>query len=76
MQAEPVFDSRVRRRQLADSLEGKGDREAVSSRLLADKHQGTPPTAAVAHKPSLAKTSKMARHGGKGKALERDGLER
>jgi colicin import membrane protein len=75
-QAEPVYDSPERRQQLADSLEGKGDREAVNSRLLADKHQGTPATAAVAQKPSLAKTSKMAGQGGKGKALERGGLER
>jgi colicin import membrane protein len=75
-QAEPAFDSPERRRQLAESLEGKGDREAVSSRLLADKHQGSPAAAAVAQKPSLAKTSKMATQGGKGKALERGGMER
>jgi hypothetical protein len=75
-QAEPAYDSAERRQQLAESLEGKGDREAVNSRLLADKHQGAPPTAAVANKPSLAKTSKIAKHGGKGKTLERGGLER
>jgi hypothetical protein len=71
-----TYDSPERRQQLAESLEGKGDREAVNSRLLADKHQGTPATAAVAHKPSLAKTSKMDKQSGKGKALERGGLER
>jgi colicin import membrane protein len=75
-QGEPVWDSAERRQQLAESLEGKGDREAVNSRLLADKHQGTPPAAAIAHKPSLNKTSKMAKQGGKGKTLERQGLER
>jgi hypothetical protein len=75
-QGEPSYDSPERRQQLAESLEGKGDREAVNSRLLADRHQGTPATAAVAHKPSLAKTSKMAKQGGKGKTLERGGLER
>ena len=75
-QAEPAYDSPERRQQLAESLEGKGDREAVNSRLLADKHQGAPATAAVAQKPSLAKTSKMAKQGGKGKTLERGGLER
>jgi hypothetical protein len=74
-QAEPAYDSPERREQLAESLEGKGDREAVNSRLLADKHQGAPATAAITHKPSLAKTSKMAKQGGKGKALERGGLE-
>jgi colicin import membrane protein len=73
---EPSYDSQDRRQQLAESLEGKGDREAVNSRLLADKHQGTPATAAVIQKPSLLKTSKMAKQGGKGKTLERDGLER
>jgi hypothetical protein len=75
-QAEPAYDSPERRRELAESLDGKGDREAVNSRLLADKHQGTPATAAVAQKPSLARTSKMARQTGKGKTLERGGLER
>lgn len=74
--AEPAYDSAERRQQLAESLEGKGDREAVNSRLLADKHQGVPATAAVAHKPSLARTSKIAKQIGKGKALERGGLER
>jgi hypothetical protein len=75
-QAEPAYDSAERRQQLAESLEGKGDREAVNSRLLADKHQGVPATAAVANKPSLAKTSKIAKQGGNGKILERGGLER
>jgi hypothetical protein len=75
-QPELAYDSPERRQQLVESLDGKGDREAVNSRLLADKHQGTPATAAVAHRPSLATTSKMARQGGQGKTLERGGLER
>jgi hypothetical protein len=75
-QDEPAYDSPERRQQLAENLEGKGDREAVNSRLLADKHQGTPATAAVAQKPSLAKTSKTLKQSGKGKTLERGGLER
>jgi hypothetical protein len=74
--AEPAYDSSERRRQLADSLEGKGDRESVNSRLLADKHQGTPAVAALTQKPTLARTSKMAKQTGKGKTLERGGLER
>jgi hypothetical protein len=74
--SEPAWDTAERRQQLAESLEGKGDREAVNSRLLADKHQGTHPSAAVAQKPSLAKTSKMAKQSGKGRTLERGGLER
>ena len=76
-QAEPAYDSPEHRQHLAESLEGKRDRDAVNSRLLADKHQGTHPAAAVAQKPSVAKTSKMAKQGGKaGKALDRGGLER
>jgi len=71
-----AYDSPERRQQLAESLEGKGDREAVNSRLLADKHQGTPATAAVTQQPSLAKTSKLAKRAGIGRTLERGGLER
>jgi len=73
---EPAWDTAERRQQLAESLEGKGAREAVNSRLLADKHQGTHPSAVIAQKPSPAKTSKMAKQGGKGRTLERRGLER
>jgi hypothetical protein len=72
-QAEPAFDSAERRQQLAESLGGKGDREAVNSRLLADKHQSAPATAAVTQEPSLARTSKVAKQGSKGKTLERGG---
>jgi hypothetical protein len=75
-QGELAYDSPERRQQLAESLEGKGDREAVNSRLLADIYQAAPATAAVAHKPTLARTSKMTKLGGMGKTLERGGLER
>jgi colicin import membrane protein len=75
-QDKPDYDSPERRQQLVESLDGKGDREAVNSRLLADKHQGMPAAAAVIQKPSLAKTSKMAKQGDKGRTLERGGLER
>jgi hypothetical protein len=73
--SEPAWDSAERRQQLVDSLGGKGDREAVYSRFQADKHQGTHPAAAVAQKPSLAKTSKMARQASSGRTLG-GGLER
>jgi colicin import membrane protein len=76
VRGEPAWDTAERRQQLAESLEGKGDREAVNARLLADKHQGTRPLAAVAQKPSLAKTSKMAKQSGRARTLERGGLER
>jgi hypothetical protein len=73
---EPAWDTAERRQQLDESLEAKGDREAVNSRLLADKHQGTHPSAAVAQKPSLTKTSKVGKQSGKDRVLERGGPER
>ncbi|WP_284977201.1 hypothetical protein [Arthrobacter sp. efr-133-TYG-104] len=42
------YDSAVRRQDLAASLEGVADREAVQARLSADQDQGAPPSAAVA----------------------------
>ncbi|KUM39302.1 MAG: hypothetical protein ABWY04_13935 [Arthrobacter sp.] len=74
--SEPAWDTAERRQQLAQSLEGKGDREAVKARLLADKHQGTHPHAAVATKPTAAKIARMGTASGKGRTLERGGLER
>lgn len=53
------YDSAERRQELAASLEGVADREAVQARLTADQDQGTPPSAAVAKAPrSTAKASK------------------
>lgn len=74
--SSPAWDTAERRQHLAESLEGKGDREAVNSRLLSDKHQGSHPSAAVAQKPSLSRTSKMAKQSGRGRKMERGGLER
>jgi colicin import membrane protein len=45
------YDSAERRQELAASLQGIADREAVSARLSADQDQGTPPSAAVAKGP-------------------------
>lgn len=73
--SEPAWDTAERRQQLTRSFEGKGDREAVNSRLLTDKHLGAHPAAAVAQKPSLATTSKTAKQSGKGKTLERGGFK-
>jgi colicin import membrane protein len=42
------YDSAERRQELAASLEGMADREAVQARLSADQDQSTPPSAAVA----------------------------
>lgn len=47
-EAETKYDSAERRQELAASLEGMADREAVQARLSADQDQGTPPSAAVA----------------------------
>jgi hypothetical protein len=53
-QARAESDSERIKAAAARADDGKGDREAVNCRLLADKHQGTPATAAAAQKPSLA----------------------
>jgi colicin import membrane protein len=45
------YDSAERRQELAASLEGVADREAVQARLSADQDQATPPTAAVTKAP-------------------------
>lgn len=45
------YDTAERRQELATSLEGVADREAVQARLSADQDQGTPPSAAVAQGP-------------------------
>jgi hypothetical protein len=68
-QTEPAYDSPERHQQLGKSREGKGAREAVDSRLLAAKHQGTPATEAVTQKPSLVRTSKTAKQGGKNRTV-------
>lgn len=73
--AEPAYDSAERRQQLEKSLEGHPDREAVNARLIADRHQGTPPSAAVKSKPTVGKTSKM-KSPIQGRAIERGRLER
>lgn len=48
VEASLAHDSAERRQELAASLEGVADREAVQARLSADKDQGTHPSAAVA----------------------------
>lgn len=46
-EAGHLYDSARRRQELAASLEGLSDREAVQARLSADQDQATPPSAAV-----------------------------
>lgn len=50
--ADIKYDSAERRKDLAASLEGVADREAVQARLIADQDQGTPPSAAIASAPN------------------------
>ncbi|MHA7277958.1 hypothetical protein ACX80O_15795 [Arthrobacter sp. Hz1] len=73
--AEPAYDSPERRQQLAKSLENHPDREAVNARLMADRHQGTPPSAAVNSHPTVGKISKM-KSPVRGRTVERGRLER
>ncbi|MFJ7751811.1 hypothetical protein ACIQXM_17875 [Arthrobacter sp. NPDC097144] len=73
--SEPAYDSPERREQLARSLDGHPDREAVNARLAADQHQGTPPSAAVSSKPTVGKTSLMKKPPAVSRPFER-GLKR
>lgn len=47
-EAATTYDSAERREALAKSLDHIGDREAVEARLIAERNQATPPTAAIA----------------------------
>ena len=76
MAGEPAYDSAERRRNLAASLTGNPDREAVNARLTADKHQGTHPSAAVQSKSGAAQTATMNKAPSKARAVEREGRTR
>jgi colicin import membrane protein len=65
------YDSAERRQELAASLEGVADREAVQARLSADQDQGTPPSAAVAKGPRPAKARKTRGANGPTKLLQK-----
>lgn len=53
--AEPLYDSEERRQSFAASLDGVADSETIRARILADRDQATPPSAAVAAEPNRAK---------------------
>jgi colicin import membrane protein len=55
------YDSAERRQELAASLDGVADREAVQARLSADQDQGTPPSAAVAKGPGRSPKARKTR---------------
>ena len=55
------YDSAERRQELAASLDGVADREAVQARLSADQDQGTPPSAAVVQGPGRSPKARKTR---------------
>lgn len=55
------YDSAERRHELAASLEGIADKEAVQARLSADQDQGAPPSAAVANAPGRTPKARKTR---------------
>jgi hypothetical protein len=65
------YDSAERRQELADSLDGVADREAVQARLSADQDQGTPPSAALGKGTRTAKARKTRGTSGLTKLLQK-----
>jgi colicin import membrane protein len=75
-EADFKHDSAERRQQLAASLEGVPDSEAVQARLSADQDQATPPSAAVAAAPGRSPKARKTR-GANGQAkIRQKGLGR
>jgi hypothetical protein len=70
-EAGAAYDSAERREELAASLEGVADREAVQARLSADQDQGTPPSAAVDKGSRPAKARKTRGANGPTKLLQK-----
>lgn len=65
------YDSAERRQELAASLEGVADREAVQARLNSDQDQATPPNAAVSKGSRPAKARKTRGANGLTKLLQK-----
>jgi hypothetical protein len=55
------YDSAERRQELAASVDGVADHEAIQARLSADQDQGTPPSAAVAKAPARTPKARKTR---------------
>jgi colicin import membrane protein len=70
-EAGTKYDTAERRQELAASLEGVADREAVQARLSADQDQGTPPSAAVSKGQRPAKARKTRGANGPTKLLQK-----
>lgn len=66
--AGPLYDSEERRQSFAASLDGVADGETIRARILADRDQATPPSAAVAREPR--KMRKPAKRGATGRQLD------
>lgn len=60
-EAAATYDSAARREALAKSLDHIGDREAVAARLVADRNQATPPSAALPAAHSKAPKARKTR---------------
>jgi colicin import membrane protein len=69
-------DSAERRQELAASLEGVADREAVQARLTADKDQATHPSAAVANAPGRSPKARKTRGANGQTKLVQKGMSR
>lgn len=69
-EAEPLYDSEERRQSFAASLDGKADAETINARILADRDQATPPTAAIAGKPGTSKVAKRGKGAGQGQKVQ------
>jgi colicin import membrane protein len=69
-------DSAERRQELAASLEGLSDREAVQARLTADQDQATPPTAAVTKAPGRSPKARKTRSANGQTKLLQKGMSR
>ncbi|MGT2464149.1 hypothetical protein [Sinomonas atrocyanea] len=70
------YDSAERRQELAASLEGLSDREAVQARLNADQDQATPPAAAVARAPGRSPKARKSRSASGQTKLLQKGMSR
>lgn len=60
-ETQPLYDSEERRQSFAASLDGKADTETIRARILADRDQAAPPSAAVAGE--LEKVKKPVKRG-------------
>jgi colicin import membrane protein len=75
-ESDLAHDSAERRQELAASLEGVADREAVQARLTADKDQATHPSTAVATTPGRSPKARKTRGSSGQTKLVQKGMSR